>query len=117
MSIYAVLHGECDPWPSKAEMMKVLAAGGLRIMEGQYSIWVRDCERFSFVTYGGDICEPTISAEADSVDVMIRDAGLVSDALAKAGIRHRFEIYDASDDEDFVETLFAYKHYGWPQEA
>jgi hypothetical protein len=39
---------------------------------------------------------------------MIREGGLVSNALARAGIKHRFEIYDEND------RLAGYLHHEWP---
>ena len=39
---------------------------------------------------------------------MLREGKLVSDALARAGIKHRFEIYDDGPD------MVGYLHHNWP---
>jgi hypothetical protein len=102
--------GQLAKWPSKAQMARVLRAAGLRAQVGQYSIRVADCSRFIFQEYGGDLGEPQIEAEADSLEEMLHDAKLVSNALTVAGLRHRFELYNDADE------LVAYVHYDWPQD-
>jgi hypothetical protein len=94
-------------------MARALVDGGLTITNGVYKIRVNECECFSFETYGGDISDPSIFAEADSVEQSLRDATLVSQALAKAGIRHRFEVHTCPDDDD--GEFVAYLHFDWPQ--
>ena len=105
---FATLAGELSTWPAKARMAEILRAAGLEIDVGRYAIRVGACENFSFQHLGGDLGEPCIAADAETVERMIRDAQLVSRALAAAGIRHRFEIYDGDD------TLAAYVHHDWP---
>src|SRR5258706_13763577 len=100
--------GELSPWPAKDYLAGVLRSAGLNIYVGQYSIRVEDCSHFFFENYGGDICEPTIDADAGSVEEMTRDAKLVSDALSRAAVKHRFELYDV--DNKMVDYL----HYDWP---
>jgi hypothetical protein len=51
-------------------------------------------------------------ADADSPEDMFRDGTLVSEALTRTGIRHRFEIYD--DDAAGRAAIVGYLHYGWP---
>jgi hypothetical protein len=104
----AGLAGEIDGWPTKERMADILRARGLHIVVGRYSIRFEDCQYFSFEQYGGDLGEPCINADADTVEDMIRDAKLVSRALASADIRHRFEIYDHTGN------LAAYLHHRWP---
>jgi len=104
----ATVAGELESWPTKERLAEILRAAGLHVRLGRYSIRVEDCSHFSFQDYGGDICEPTIEADADTVQDLTRDARLESDALARADIRHRFEIYDDH------QNLAAYLHYGWP---
>ena len=58
--------------------------------------------------YGGDIGTPAIDADAGSLEEMMRDTKRVSDALARAGIRHRFGLYDAAD------AMVGYLHHNWP---
>ena len=86
----------------------ILRAAGLRVQVGRYSVRVQDCAHFVFQEYGGDLGDPTIEADADSVEDMMIEGRLVSDALARAGIRHRFEIYDDRDE------LAGYLHHEWP---
>ena len=89
-------------------MTVLLRDAGLRVVVGRYSIRVKDCSHFLFQEYGGDLGEPQIDADADSVPTMLQEGKLVSDALARAGIRHRFEIYDERGD------LAGYLHHEWP---
>jgi hypothetical protein len=100
--------GELSTWPDKHRMAKILHKGGLNVYVSKYSVRVEDCSHFSFEHYGGDIGEPIIDADADSLDEMMRDAKRVSAALAAAGIRHRFELYDAANE------MVGYVHYDWP---
>ena len=95
-------------WPSKERMADILRAAGLRVTVGQFSVRIQDQAHFVFQQYGGDLGEPSIEADADSVEELHRLGRLVSDSLAKAGIIHRFEIYDEQDR--FVEVL----HFNWP---
>jgi len=99
----AVLYGDVD-WPKpKERMAEILRAGGLDVYVGQYSVRVNDCSYFVFQEYGGDLGDPCITADAETVDEMITDAKKISAALAAAGIRHSFEIYD--HEGDLVETI------------
>ena len=100
--------GELSTWPDKDRMAAILRDAGLRVCVGWYSVRVDDCSHFVFQEYGGDIGEPSIDADAASLDDMMRDGMLVSDALARAGIRHRFELYDGANE------LVGYLHHDWP---
>ena len=100
--------GELSEWPDKDQMAAVLRSAGLTVYVGRYSLRVEDCSHFVFQEYGGDISEPSIDADAESLDEMLRDGTLVSDALARAGIRHRFELYDAANE------MVGYLHHNWP---
>ena len=104
----AHLYGELAPWPSVSRLAAILRAAGLRIYVGDYSIRVEDCSHFVFEEYGGDLGDPVIDADADSVAEMIREAGLVSAALTRANVRHRFEIHDNRPD------MVGYLHHDWP---
>ena len=86
----------------------MLQRAGLKVAVGRYAVRVEDCEHFSFEHYGGDLGDPAISADAEIPDVMIADGQRVSSALAAAGVRHRFEVYDVDDN------LIAYLHHDWP---
>jgi hypothetical protein len=102
------VEGELSPWASKERLAEVLRAGGLRVYVGPYSVRVEDCSHFQFEHYGGDLGAPHIDAEADSVEQMQREAAMVSVALARAGLRHRFEILDGHGNE------IAHLHHDWP---
>jgi hypothetical protein len=91
-------------------LASLLRDAGLTIAVGQYSIRIEDCSHFVFQDYGGDICDPTIDADADSVEEMLRDGQLVSNVLASSGIAHRFEIYNDQHE------LSGYLHHQWPLE-
>lgn len=109
MSAYLV--GQVASWPSKDSMAAILSDAGLRVDVGKYSIRVKDCSHFVFQEYGGDLGDPSIDADADSADEMIREGKLVSDALIRADVRHCFEVYDDAD------RLCVYLHHEWPQSA
>ena len=102
--------GELANWPDKIKLTKILRAGGLNVTEGDYSIRVNDCSHFVFQEFGGDSGDPQIEAEADSLEIMLSEGGMVSKVLADAGIKHRFEIYDTED------KMVGYLHFGWPNE-
>ncbi len=102
--------GELAQWPPKFLMAEILQAAGLSVYVGTYSIRIKDCEHFVFQEYGGDLGDPCIDADADTLEQMLLDAGRVSQALAAAGIRHRFELWDETD------TMVGYLHHEWPQE-
>jgi hypothetical protein len=104
----AHIAGQLDCWPTKDHMALILRDGGLRVQEGRYSLRVEDCSNFVFQEYGGDLGDPAIEAGADTVEDMIREGQLVSDALSRAGIRHRFEIYTDGNE------LAGYIHHQWP---
>ena len=107
----AHLSGELASWPTKERLAKILCDGGLKVYVGRYSIRVENCSRFIFQEYGGDLGDPQIDAEADTVEEMILDGRLVSNALARAGLVHRFEIYQDDDSE-----MAGYLHHKWPLE-
>ena len=107
-SMSAHLAAELVSWPTKDRMATILRTAGLHIYVGRYSIRVEDCSHFVFQEYGGDISAPSVDADADSVEDMMRDSRLVSDALSRAEIRHRFEIYNEHNQ------LSGYLHYEWP---
>ena len=108
----AHLAGELDQWPTKDRLAKILREAGLRVVVGRYSVRIEDFSHFVFQEYGGDLGEPQLDADADSVEDMVRNARRVSEALARAGIRHQFEIYD--DDADDPDAIDGYLHYEWP---
>ena len=111
MDTSAVLAGQCSPWPTKEALVRHLENGGLRVSQGRYSVRVEDCGHFVFQHLGGDIASPAIDADADGAEALQRDAKLVSVALAAAGVKHRFEVYDCND------ALVAYLHFNWPAEV
>ncbi len=90
-------------------MVSILRDAGLQIHVGRYAIRVEDCSHFIFQEFGGDLGDPVIDADADTVDELIRDAKLVSDALSNGGVRHRFEVYCHTGNE-----MVAYLHHDWP---
>lgn len=104
----ARVSGELASWPSMESMASLLRAVGLQVRVGKYSIRVEGRSHFVFQNYGGDLGVPTVDADADTVDDMIQEAGLVSNALGRAGIRHRFEVYNDRND------LCGYLHHEWP---
>jgi hypothetical protein len=97
--------GELAPWPLKERLVVILRDAGLNVRVGRYSVRVTDCSHFVFQSYGGDISEPSIDADADSVEEMMREGKLVSEALARAGVRHRFEVYKRGEGDGGVPAL------------
>jgi hypothetical protein len=59
-------------------MAAILRAAGLTVTVGRYSIRVEGHSHFNFEHYGGDICDPLIDADAESVAELMQTAGLVS---------------------------------------
>jgi hypothetical protein len=90
----AHIAAEIANWPTKAGMVSILRDAGLTVTVGSYSIRVKNCSHIVFEEYGGDFGRPTIAADADTLEEMIRDGHLVSAALARADVAHRFEVYD-----------------------
>jgi hypothetical protein len=107
------LYGELEPWPLMKEMVALLKKAGLTVSVGRYAIHVMDCERFIFQEYGGDLGPPCLDVEAETPERVLADAKLVSDALTKRKLRHRFEIYD----KDGEGKMVAYLHYDLPLKA
>jgi hypothetical protein len=106
----AHIAGQLGTWPTKEEMTAILHDAGLHVTVGRYSLRVEDCSHFVFQQYGGDLGDPAIDADAETVEDMICEGRLVSEALARAGIRHRFEIYDERDD------MSGYLPHEWPMQ-
>jgi hypothetical protein len=104
------LFGTLNNWPTKDQMASILNNAGLRVRVGQYSVRLDDCSHFVFQEYGGDLGDPSIDADADTVEEMMNDGALVSGALARAGIKHRFEVYDDGD------RIAGYFHHAWPMQ-
>jgi hypothetical protein len=109
MSAGFVLIGQIESWPTKNQMATLLRQAGLTFELGRFSISMTGMEHFVFQGYGGDLGKPTIDADAATLEIMLRDARLVSHALAAADLRHRFEIYDAD------VRCVAYLCHRWPQ--
>lgn len=103
------LFGQLEVWPSKSTMARLLSSAGFSVVVGRYSIRLEDCEHFVLQEYGGDLGEPQIDADAETLERMLEDANRVSRALTAADIRHRFELYDDRD------ALVGYLHHRWPQ--
>ena len=100
--------GELEAWPTREQMAALLRAAGLRVTVGRYSVRVDDCSHFVLQHYGGDLSQPAIDANGESLADLLREAGLVSAALARADLVHRFELYDDSD------VMVGYLHHRWP---
>ena len=106
----AWIYGELKPWPSKHDLANILSAGGLDLYIGKYSIRINDFACFKFQNYGGDICEPTLEAWAETMDDLLKAAITVSELLTNAHVKHRFEVYHSKNEKKMV----AYIHHKWP---
>ena len=104
------LHGQIEKWPNKTEMADLFKAAGLTVYVGQYSIRLKDCEHFVFQEYGFNAGEPLIEADASTLEKMLEDGSRVSEILANAHLRHRFELWDDTN------KLVGYIHHLWPQQ-
>ena len=106
----AWIAGELAEWPTKTVMAQILQQAGLRVQVGEYSVQIDVGEGadFSFEEYGGDPGDPVVCADADTAENLMGAAKIVSDVLANAKLRHRFEIYDHRPD------MAGYLHYDWP---
>ena len=107
---YASLSAGIEGWPSKEEMCRILESENLSLNVGKYSIRIIEFDSFVFREYGGDLGDPCITAEAESTEELIRQSKIVSQALSKEDIRHRFEIYGTD------EGLVLYLHHKWPKD-
>ncbi|MGB0496296.1 MAG: hypothetical protein ACPGJI_08060 [Kangiellaceae bacterium] len=88
-------------------MCQILEAANLSLNVGTYAIRIRDFDHFIFREFGGDIDTPCITAGSESTEELKRQSKIVSEALSKANLKHRFEIYDGEDE------LAAYYHHDW----
>jgi hypothetical protein len=102
------LAGEFDPWPTREEMARVLAAGGLRVDVGAYWVRLLDFERFAFEHYDEDLGDPVVVGNAGDVTALVEAAKRISAVLAASDIVHRLEVH-RDDDGDLV----AYLHHRW----
>jgi hypothetical protein len=109
MSTCAYLCGELAKWPDKARLASILQSDGLRVRVEKYSIRIEDFSHFSFEEYGGDLGVPQIVADAEDAKKLASEARRISDLFARAGLTHRFEIYE--DDND---AMIHYFHHDWP---
>lgn len=106
---HAYLTGELSPWPARERLLAVLREGGLHVVEDGHTLHVADAFRWTFDHVSVDGAEPEVEADAETVEMLLRDAERVSTALARAKIRHRFEVFDG----DRVPR--GYFHFDWPQ--
>ena len=104
-----VMHGELDPWPSKAETAQIFQEADFGVEVGKHSVRILVCSIFSFEGFG--FGEPAIECDANSTDA-IPDVARVSAALAARDIRHRFELYGGPNDREEL----AYFHHRWPKD-
>ena len=99
----ATLAAEIRSWPSKSAMEKILRNAGLSVRSGKFSIRIDACSHFVFQQYGGDVGQPVVDANAETVERMIGDTELVSAALSEGRVEHRFEVYNS--DGELVKVL------------
>jgi hypothetical protein len=97
MSTQAHLTGELVPWPPKGRLAAILRDAGFQVAATKFAIRLDDLSHFIFQDYGGYEAEPRLDAEAENAEVLLREATRVSEALTKAGIVHRFDVFE--DDQ------------------
>ncbi len=104
-----VMHGQLEPWLSKAETAKLFEDAGFQILVGKHSVRILVCDIFSFEGFG--FGEPCIECDAESLSA-IKDVERVSAALASRQVRHRFEVWGGEKNSE----LLAYFHHNWPKD-
>lgn len=108
---YATLASEISKWPSKAELVNMFGSDGYAVIEGKYSVRLDDFDHFVFRELGGDLGPGCITADHASTEELVSTCERVSQTLAKAGVKHRFEVYSEK------EELAAYIHHNWPKDS
>lgn len=106
----ATLAAEIFNWPSKAQLKCIFENDGYMVREGKYSISLGEVDQFVFRTLENDLNSGTISADHTSMKELVAFAGRVSRTLAKAKVKHRFEVYSVEG------KLVAYVHHDWPKD-
>jgi hypothetical protein len=94
----AHLSGELRPWPPKGRLAAILRDAGFQVTATKFAIRLDDLSHFSFQDYGGYLAEPRLEAEAADAETLLKEATRVSEALAKAGIVHQFEIHQETGE-------------------
>jgi len=64
----AYVSGQLEKWPILDRMAAILSDAGLHIVVGHYSIRIEDFDHFVFQEYGGDLGDPQIDADADTLE-------------------------------------------------
>ncbi|SMX22499.1 hypothetical protein BOA8489_00596 [Boseongicola aestuarii] len=104
-----VFAGELDRWPSKSALAEMFKSDGYQVQEGRFAIRLKDFDSFAFRELEGDMGPGVVTAESDSAEELIVFLRRVSQTLADADVRHRFEVYSGTD------KLIAYIHHEWPK--
>ena len=102
-NVYGEVPRQGEQWPFN--LAEALHAQGLEVDQNIWRLRILDCSHFKF-EFGTD--GALLVADEDTPEQMLRDARLVSEALQRAGFRHRFEVYS-----DSLEI--AYLHHDWPR--
>ena len=105
---FATLAAEIYKWPSKPELVQIFKSHNYRVTEGRHSVRLDDYDHFVFRELGGELGSGCISADHKSTQELIIISGHVSQTLAQADVRHRFEVYSEE------AKLAAYIHHDWP---
>jgi len=89
-------YGHLPVEASVPKLRSLLRECGLTPSEGDtHHVSVRECSHFVFREDGKGAF--ILSAEADTLAALERDAAMVSSALASRGVAHRFELHRADD--------------------
>ena len=107
---YSSLSGQLEKWPTKSEMAELLISCGISVNVGKYAIRLQKFDHFVFQEYDFNGSMPSIDADAETKEQMLKEASQVSKCLSKAKLKHRFEVYDGNDE------IVGYYHYEWPNE-
>ena len=101
----AVTYGQLGFRTAPADLASLLTEHGVNASWNKFCVEVNDCSHFKFEFTNG---HAALDADADTLEQMIADARMVSDALTSAGIKHQFSVHDHH------EELITHFHHEWP---
>ncbi len=105
----APLSAEVLGLPDKTALATRQRADGFGVVKGAFSLRLTDFDYFVFRDFDDRVGSCPITADPPDDAVLATCATGVSGTLARAGIRHRFEVYAGQGDP------VGYLHHNWPK--